>query len=80
MKQIISYFKNWSATRIIRVIFAGVLGIAFYYNHEYLYLFIGVILIIQAIFNISCPGGSCETTSKSDKETAIKFKKYQSKN
>ncbi|MDR3653827.1 MAG: hypothetical protein P4L34_12770 [Paludibacter sp.] len=79
MEPIKNYFKNWGITRIIRLVLAGALGIAFYYNRENIFLFVGIILAAQAIFNISCPGGSCETGNKSNKTTEIDFEKYEPK-
>lgn len=79
MEQIKNYFKNWGITRIIRLVLSVVLGVVFYYNHESLFLFVGIILAVQAVFNISCPGGSCETSNKTSKTTEINFEKYDPK-
>ena len=77
MEQIKNYFKDWGITRIIRLILAGILGIAYYYNRESIYLFGAIILGSQAIFNISCPGGSCETPVRKEEKTIIKTEKYE---
>ena len=77
MEQIKNYFKDWSITRIIRIVLSGILGIAYYYNRESLYLFGTIILGSQAIFNISCPGGSCETPVRKEVKTIIKTEKYE---
>jgi len=34
---------------------------------------------VQAVFNISCSGGSCEPTYNSDTKTKIKVEKYKHK-
>ncbi len=79
MEPIKNYFKSWGLTRIIRLVLAVALGISFYYNRENVFLFFGIILATQAIFNITCPGGSCETSNKSTKTTEIDFEKYEPK-
>ena len=79
MGQIKNYFKNWGAARIIRIVLAIFLGIAFYYNHETLFLFVGIILTLQAVFNISCPGGSCNTSYTKQDKPVIKIDKYEPK-
>jgi len=77
MEQIKNYFKDWGVTRIIRLVLAGALFIAYYYNRENFFLFVGIMLTAQAVFNISCPGGSCETSYKGEKKTDIEFKKFE---
>ena len=77
MEQIRNYLKGWKTTRIIRLVLAGCLGIAYYYNHETLLLFAGIILTVQAVFNISCPGGSCGTNYTNGDKPVLKIKKYE---
>ena len=77
MKQIKNYFRSWGTTRIIRIVLAGLLGIAYYYNRETIYLFGGIILTIQAVFNITCPGGSCQTNDSKENKIIIKTEKYE---
>jgi hypothetical protein len=73
MEQIRNYFRNWRIARIIRIVLAVCLLVAYYYNHEFILAFTGVILTIQAIFNISCPGGSCFTGSSNSQKTKFNF-------
>lgn len=77
MKPIKNLFKDWGATRIIRLVLAGALGIAFYYNRETIYLFAGIVLGLQAVFNISCPGGSCSTPARKEDKIVVKTEKYE---
>jgi len=77
MKRIKDYFKGWKIARIIRLILAGALGIAYYYDRENLFLFVGIMLTAQAVFNISCPGGSCSTNYRSEEKAILKVKKYE---
>lgn len=80
MERIKKYFSEWDAARIIRQVFGIILWIAFYFNREPLFIFAGTMLTIQAVFNISCAGGSCGTNyTKSDKPI-IKIDKYEPKN
>ena len=76
MEQIKNYFKSWGATRIFRLVLAGMLWIAYYYNHESLFLFGGIVLSLQAAFNITCPGGSCGTNIPKEDKTTVKTEKY----
>jgi hypothetical protein len=77
MKRIKDYFKAWDAARIIRIVLAAALFIAYFYNRESLFLFVGIILSIQAVFNISCPGGSCSTGTDKNSKPVINVKKYE---
>lgn len=79
MKQIKNYFKKWGTARIIRIVMASFLGIAYYYNHETVFLFAGIILTFQAAFNISCPGGSCGTNISNENKPIVKVEKYEPK-
>jgi len=77
MEQIKNYFKNWGLSRIIRIVLAVSLGIAYYYNRETLFLFAGIVLALQAVFNITCPGGSCSTNYSKENKPVIKTEKYE---
>ena len=79
MGQIKDYFKNWGTARIIRVVLAVSFGIAYYYNRENIFLFAGIVLTLQAVFNISCPGGSCNTNYTKLNKPTIKIDKYDPK-
>lgn len=77
MKLIKTYFNNWDAARIIRMILGICLLTAYYYQKETLFLFAGMMLSLQAVFNLSCPGGSCSTPANRDTKPVMKFKKYE---
>lgn len=77
MERIKNYFKNWGMSRIIRIVLAGSLGIAYYYNREIIFLFAGIVLGLQAVFNVTCPGGSCNTTYTKEDKPVIKTDKYE---
>ena len=77
MEKFKNYFKEWSIVRIIRAALAGALLISYYYYRETFFLFIGSMLGISAIFNVSCPGGSCEPTYKSEEKPKLEFEKYE---
>lgn len=38
---------------------------------------IGTILSVQAVFNLSCPGGSCNVSTNKDMKQIIKTEKYE---
>jgi hypothetical protein len=51
--------KNWDLVRIIRLLF-GIMGwVAFIMSHDPIYALIGSLLLIQAVFNMSCGIGGC---------------------
>ena len=77
MKQIKDYFKSWDVARIIRIALGVALFIAYYYNRETLFLFAGVVLSVQAVFNISCPGGSCSTGVDKNTKPIVDVKKHE---
>lgn len=79
MKLIKKYFSDWNIARTIRIALAIFLGISYYYNRESIYLFGTLVLSIQAIFNISCPGGSCATNYNKTNSPVIKTEKYEPK-
>jgi hypothetical protein len=77
MELIKNYFKGWGAIRIFKIILAVVLGIGYYNYRETIYLFGAIILASQAVFNITCPGRSCETPIRKDDKAIIKTEKYE---
>jgi len=77
MEQIKNYFKGWGISRIIRIILAGSLGGAYFYNGEFIYLFACIVLAVQAIFNLSCAGGSCSANYTNENKPLIKTEKYE---
>ena len=79
MNRIKNYLSTWDVARFIRLGLAVALIIAFYYDRETLFLFAGIILAAQAVFNISCPGGSCGTKLSGEDKPVMKFKKYEPK-
>lgn len=79
MKLIKKYFFEWNIVRTIRIVLAIFLGISYYYNRELIYLFGALVLSAQAIFNISCPGGSCSTNYNKTSGPVIKTEKYEPK-
>ncbi|HLP05944.1 MAG TPA: hypothetical protein VK152_10995 [Paludibacter sp.] len=77
MEQIRKYFSGWGAARVVRLILSILLAIGYISAKETIYLFGALVLGLQAVFNISCPGGSCQTASSNKGKQAMKFKKYE---
>jgi len=77
MEQIKNQLKGWGFTRIFRLVLAGILGIAYYSNRESIYFFGAIVLGLQAVFNITCPGGSCERPIRKEDNAIIKTEKYE---
>jgi hypothetical protein len=77
MKLIKDYFKGWEIARIIRAVLGILLLTAYYFDRQQLFLFVGAMLSIQAVFNISCPGGSCSPTVDKNVKQVVDVKKYE---
>ena len=73
------YIAGWNFTRILRLVLAISLFGAFFSTKEQLYAVIGSFLGMQAILNMSCPGGNCETTAKPTQKHVMKYKKLELK-
>ena len=69
--------NSWDTARIIRMVPAGALAMAYYFNRETIFLAGGIIPGLQATLNINCPGGSCNTNISKESKTEIKIKKYE---
>jgi hypothetical protein len=77
MESIKKYFDGWTKSRIIRLVLAIALGIGYVSSKETIYLFGAIILGFQAILNISCPGGACETGVSKNQEPIVKVDKFE---
>lgn len=80
MEQIKKYFSKWDIARIIRLLLALAFGAGYFFTKETIYLFASTILGLQAILNISCPGGSCSTGVSKESKPIIKTEKYEPNN
>lgn len=80
MKLSKKYFSNWNLVRISRVVLAVCLFLAYHFDGESMYLFVGIMLITQAVFNLSCAGGSCVAPNPQETKPIIKVDKYEPKN
>jgi len=79
MERIKKYFSEWDFTRIFKLVFAVLLSIGYFSTHENIYLFGGIMFLVQAVFNIGCPGGSCSTGAVKSDKPIIKVEKYEPK-
>ncbi|MDD3320150.1 MAG: hypothetical protein PHS59_01765 [Paludibacter sp.] len=77
MERIKNYFSGWDLSRIVRIVLAVALGIGYFTSKENIYLMGAIFLGAQAIFNISCPGGSCSTPTTKGQKTIVKVKEYK---
>ena len=80
MKKIKDLFRDWNSRRTSQVIFGIIMVLSYLNNHEPVFLFGALIFAAQAIFNISCLGGSCSTKGTCTKPPIIKTEKYIPKN
>ena len=72
------YFLSWDLARIIKLVFGALMLIGYFSTKENIYLFGAVFFIVQAAFNIGCPGGSCATNvPKKNEKQEMKFDKYE---
>ena len=79
MKLIKTYLLEWNLIRIIKLIFAVILFISYYYNRENFFMIFGIILASQAVFNLSCPGGSCKVSTEKGTKQIVETEKYEPK-
>lgn len=78
MNNIKKYFQSWDFTRTLRMVLSVILMAAYFATKESLYLAVSVFLGIQAILNLSCPGGTCTTSVPQNKEKQLmEFEKYE---
>lgn len=77
MERIKKYFSDWDLTRIIRIVLAIALLVGYFSTKETMYIMGAVILGAQAIFNISCPGGSCAAPVSKSEKPIVEVKKYE---
>lgn len=71
--------KNWNIARIIRLIAGIGFGVYAIVGKEYILLLIAGLLLIQAVFNISCCGaGGCSPDGSKQQEVYKgQIKKYK---
>lgn len=68
-----SLFKNWGAARVIRLIIGLGLVCFSFIQHEYLFLIVAAMLLLQAVLNVSCCGvGGCSSAANSSKSSVYK--------
>lgn len=72
-----SYLSKWDFTRIFRLLLGAGLFTGYFSTGETIYLLGGAIFSLQALLNIGCPGGSCETKTKKPDSQVIEFKKLE---
>lgn len=77
-----SMFKNWSAARIIRLVVGLGLVVFSFIQHEYLFLIVAAMLLLQAVLNVSCCGvNGCSSVENPSKTSVYKdeIKPYKDK-
>jgi len=80
MEAIKKYFREWDFTRIFRLVLGLAMGVGYLSTKESIYLVGGLILTVQAVLNIGCPGGACAVpTPKDDKKPVMTFEKLETK-
>lgn len=77
MKRPEIHIKNRGIARIIRALLAIAALISYTQNNDSLFLLAGIFFGIQALLNISCPGGACSTGKPQQNEPLMKFDKYK---
>ncbi len=72
------YLTAWDFARIVKLVFGGLLIIGYFSTSDNMYLFGSLFFMVQAIFNIGCPGGSCSTNApRNNDQQVMKFDKYE---
>jgi len=67
------YLNNQNIVRIIRAIIGASLAIAAYLSGHYVFVGLGILFIVQAIFNVSCcSSGGCNTDNSTENKALYK--------
>ncbi len=62
--------QSWHLVRILQLAMGSLLlGSYFFYRPDGITLAFGIVLLLQAVFNISCVGGACATPPARDRKT-----------
>lgn len=65
--------KNWDLSRWIRLALGVIIGIYALVSQEYLLLLFTLVLLLQALFNLSCCTlGTCSNSSNNGQEQLFK--------
>ncbi len=63
--------QNWHLVRILQLTMGSLLlGSYFFYRPDGITLAFGIILLLQAVFNISCVGGACAPPPARDRKAS----------
>lgn len=78
MEAIKSYFKEWDLSRVMRLVIGVGFAVGYFILKEEIYLLAAIFFAARALFNLSCPGGSCKTpASKDETKPVMKFEKFE---
>lgn len=69
-----NYFSGWNFTRWFRLALSAAMLAGYFSTKESLYLLGAIFIGAQAVFNLSCPGGSCETPTAKNTKQAVEVK------
>jgi len=64
------FTQNWHLVRILQLAMGVILlGSYFFYRPDGITLAFGIILLLQALFNVSCASGACMTATQRNNKT-----------
>lgn len=66
-----NYISGWNFIRVFRLLLSLGLFAGYFYAKESIYLLGGIIIGIQAVLNVGCPGMNCNTRVPDNKNTPV---------
>jgi uncharacterized membrane protein HdeD (DUF308 family) len=57
-------FNNWNLSRFLRLGLGVTFIFQYFYQKDFIVLFLAITLILQALFNVGCASGNCQIDSK----------------
>lgn len=79
MSKIKHLLSDWNAMRIFRLVMALIFGLGYVNTNEIAFLVVSLVLLVFALLNVSCPGGSCSAPQQNndDLKTNFDIKEYK---
>lgn len=78
IQKIKKFFSSWDFARYFKAGLAIALTAGYFSTSEPMYMVGAFFFAAQAVFNVGCPGGTCETKPiNKEKQTTIVVEKYE---
>lgn len=74
-------FSHWNLSRFLRLGLGVTFVFQYFYQKDFIVLFLAITLILQALFNVGCASGNCQIDhkplNKTQSESNIKFEEIK---